>query len=274
MSYCYLPKIGNEFSKSSWNTISEGDFTPDDAFTQGVLAGLTEMEKSILESRAGETWMTNREGGSREGSDSNTGISVDESNNEIVIVYNEKEYRNSEEILIEEGVEEITLEARSDQKLTEVAWEGVQGDGTQATFNVAEQLEGEFVKVKVSSGALTATVQLAKKKPVKITTIDPFFAPYRKDSVTIIYQLLSGEYKYAKLQVFKNGDTQHPVYEDTSIPVTGELKVSWDGTMNKGTDRGQYVSVFNSPYTATITTSKTEDFTDSFSASDDIKGGN
>ena len=129
------------------------DLTADDACTQGLLVGIAAMKERILRNQMGDGLVDKKM--SQGGSESGPKTGIGESVNEIIIVYNGEEYQNSDEILIEEGVEEIILEVRSNQELTEVVWkgaEGAEGDGTQATLNMADQSEKEFVEVKVTSG--------------------------------------------------------------------------------------------------------------------------
>lgn len=204
--------------------------------------------------------------------DDSTGDETDDAE-EIIVVHNGVEYRNSDEIFVNDETEEIVLEAKSDVvEMENASWEGAEGNGKQATLNIAETKVGDYEEVKVKVGSLETIVKIIKgSKAVKMTSIDKFFAP-SVESLDIEYKITSDEIKYAKLEIFKNGDTQNPIYENKSLSVTGDnLKVSWDGKINLGNDKGNFVSIFDSPYTAKITVSKDEKYEENSSATNITK---
>jgi hypothetical protein len=176
----------------------------------------------------------------------------EENVSEIVVVYNNRTYKNNESIYVFGETSEIVLEAASEETLEGLSWEGATGSGLNATVDLSSIGE-EGIEVKANTNIKTTTVKVVKvKSMVKVTSVDKYFAP-TVENLDIAYEVKSDTLKHAKIEIFKNGDNQNPIYMDTTIAKAGsDLKISWDGKMNAGADKGRHVSVFDSPYTVKI----------------------
>ena len=119
-------------------------------------------------------------------------------------------------------------------------------------------------------GNIIAALNIKKRKEfVKIKNCDQYFAPTIENlDVSYDFKTNNSTVKVAKLEVFKNGDSNNPIYIDTTITTLANNNFHWDGKINQGTDKGNYVSVYGSPYTVKISgtfasSSSTIDLSDS-----------
>lgn len=95
---------------------------------------------------------------------------------------------------------------------------------------------------------------------VKINKIDERFAP-GAERLNIEYSVTPVTYTAgaAKLEIFKNGDPDNPIFRDstpgggTNVPYKQNGTDGWDGKANLGPDAGKFIGPEGSPYTVYIT---------------------
>jgi|GEM_PF-1013170 len=190
----------------------------------------------------------------------------------------EIETPDGEEVI--NGCESITLEAKLTPRtppLVSYKWGASWtlgcilgcGDGTFTPDNAANT---EFVgtdggkltaKVEVSNTYGTTSSQKALKVvEVAIGSIDSNFAP-SVENLDIEYNITpeNASAKFAKIEIFQNGDITNPIFSDESISKTGtNILYSWNGKANQGGSRGKFISPTDSPFTAKISISTKSDF--------------
>jgi TANFOR domain-containing protein len=188
---------------------------------------------------------------------------------DLLFVYNDVQYKDGESIYVTEEEDEIKLRVISDEPsivldAENVDWEGATGTGRDAVVAMADTNEGDKV-VTVEAESVKAEVTI-KTGYVKLTA-DKYFAP-TEENLDIFYDITpgkSGEWKYAKLEVFdKYGST--PIYVNTTVARKGAgVKFSWDGKINTGVDKDHYIDVFGSPYKVKLTVGMDEKYSKSYS---------
>lgn len=182
---------------------------------------------------------------------------------EIVFIYDGKEYKRLQDssypdIFINEGKDDESVDIKLKDnvfisKANGIVWEGATGTGNSASINAVNIPEnGQTIKVKI--GNIIAALNIKKRKEfVKIKNCDQYFAPTIENlDVSYDFKTNNSTVKVAKLEVFKNGDSNNPIYIDTTITTLANNNFHWDGKINQGTDKGNYVSVYGSPYTVKI----------------------
>lgn len=182
---------------------------------------------------------------------------------EIVFIYDDKEYKklpdsNYPDIFINEGEddESVDIKLKDNEfisKANSIVWEGATGTGDSASINTVNIPEnGQTIKVKI--GNIIAALNIKKRKEfVKITNCDKYFAPTIENlDISYDFTIKNSTIKAAKVEIFKIGDLTNPIFIDTTITSIINNNFHWDGKINQGTEKGNYVSIFDSPYTVKI----------------------
>lgn len=187
---------------------------------------------------------------------------------DLLVVYNNVQYKDGECIYVTDAEDELALRVVCDVPSValdaeNVTWQGAEGTGTNAVVDMDDTRPDERV-VTVAAGPAKAKVTI-KTAYIKLTT-DKFFAP-SEENLDITYDVTpgkSGEWKYAKLEVFAKGGSV-PVYVDTKIAAKGKnVKISWDGKTN-GSSYSSYIDIVDSPYKVKLTVGMDEKFSTSYS---------
>jgi len=191
----------------------------------------------------------------------------------LLITYDSVQYEDGESIYVEGEESEIKLEVSgSDASIVlnsaDIIWQGATGQGDDAVVKLGELDETELDEPEqaVTVAAASSTARVLVKRTYVTLAADKFFAP-TVENLDVAYTVKSGDWKYAKFEVFKNGDATNPVYVDNTIASQGKaVRISWDGKMNTGANKGAYINIYDSPYKVKLSVSTDEKFTESYSA--------